>query len=137
MTIGERIKNIMDRNQMTAYSLAKLIKKDKGTISNYINNRTKPNADFLEPFAELYNLNIQWLVTGEGPILTEKGYQIIEEQQLALEPRENFFTHNPKEMMDTIKNLNTLITMQQEQINRLYDYINELETELGKKKRIS
>lgn len=45
----------------------------KNEVSNYINRYRKPGADNLAAFAKA-GINVQWLLTGEGPqrVLNEK-----------------------------------------------------------------
>ena len=39
-------------------------------VSNYANNRTRPNADVMERFARV-GMNLNWLLTGDGPMRFE------------------------------------------------------------------
>ena len=67
MTVGERIEQFAKACFGTAREFGEAIGMSSQQVSNYANNRTRPNADVMERFARV-GMNLNWLLTGEGPM---------------------------------------------------------------------
>lgn len=68
--IGNRIKLI--RGKLTQSEFAKIAGVRKNYISNYETRDINPTADVLCNFAKNLNINIHWLLTGEGSMYYSK-----------------------------------------------------------------
>lgn len=66
MTFSERLHEMMIEKGITKYRLAKDMKISATTISNYLNNKTKPDLTKLEVLSEHLGVNRVWLLRGEG-----------------------------------------------------------------------
>ena len=68
MDIKDRIKMIMDHEQMTAAAFAESIGVAQATISHTLGDRNKyPSTDFIMRLHEKYNhISLDWLLTGKG-----------------------------------------------------------------------
>ena len=66
MDIMDRIKMIMDHEQMTAAAFAESIGVAQATISHTLGDRNKyPSTDFIMRLHEKYNhISLDWLLTG-------------------------------------------------------------------------
>lgn len=93
MDIKDRIKMIMEQEQMTAAAFAESIGVAQATISHTLGDRNKyPSTDFIMRLHEKYNhISLDWLLTGKGS-MTEKGENAIQK-----EPNYPLFaSENPK-----------------------------------------
>jgi transcriptional regulator with XRE-family HTH domain len=71
MSIGDRFKYLrMDRSQA---EFATLIGSTKQNISKYEMNSMMPGGEVLLRMAQVLNVNINWLLTGEGSAYIEAG----------------------------------------------------------------
>jgi len=70
-TIGDRLKQYIKQNfsNIKEFSMATGISQNQ--LSFYLNNVRIPGGEILKKFAET-GLNINWLLTGEGEMLTTK-----------------------------------------------------------------
>lgn len=66
MSFSERLLEVMNEKGYTKYRVAKALNMSATTISNYLNNKTKPDTTKLEVLSLLLGVNRNWLVTGEG-----------------------------------------------------------------------
>lgn len=64
MTIGERLKEARLSNKLTMSDVEKITNITKGNISSFENNRFKPSAEPLVLLSKLYNVSIDWILTG-------------------------------------------------------------------------
>ena len=71
MDIKDRIKMIMDHEQMTAAAFAESIGVAQATISHTLGDRNKyPSTDFIMRLHEKYNhISLDWLLTGKGNMM--------------------------------------------------------------------
>jgi transcriptional regulator with XRE-family HTH domain len=67
VAIGERIKFLLTSLRMSARAFSQALELSDSTVNNYIAKGTMPGADVIEKIALTYsNVNIVWLVTGQG-----------------------------------------------------------------------
>lgn len=66
MTFSERLHQMMLEKGFTKYRLSKDLKISATTISNYLNNKTKPDMTKLEVLSDHLGVNRAWLLHGEG-----------------------------------------------------------------------
>lgn len=92
---GERIKTLLEARGLSQRELATSLGFSPGYVSDILRGRTKPSLEFLKRVSKEYDVTIDWLVTGKGPKLKEKGinrliFRVSEElrQKLCNEPPE-------------------------------------------------
>ena len=66
MSFSERLQEVMNEKGYTKYRVAKALNMSATTISNYLNNKTKPDTTKLEVLSHLLGVNRNWLGSGEG-----------------------------------------------------------------------
>jgi flavorubredoxin len=72
-TIGERLSEVIGSLNITNRKFAEAVGEHEAKISSYRRNMYKPSADTIVAIAETYrNLNIRWLLTGEGEMWREE-----------------------------------------------------------------
>lgn len=70
MEIKDRIKLIMDKENMNAGTFADSIGVQQSTLSHVINGRNRPSLDVVIKIHQRYNyVNIEWLLYGVGEML--------------------------------------------------------------------
>lgn len=63
---NKRLNHLMDRDGVTAYRVWKETAITKGTIANYLANRTNPNKANISLLASYFRVNEEWLLYGKG-----------------------------------------------------------------------
>lgn len=80
--LGARLKLVRKKLALSQIKMAKKMGVTQHTFSNYENLKRFPDSRFLHNLREFYNLNLNWLVSGDGPIFVkydkEKSEQIAE-----------------------------------------------------------
>lgn len=73
MDIKDRVKELMEYEQMTAAAFAESIGVSQATISHTLGDRNKnPSTDFIMRLHHRYKyVNLNWLLTGEGKMIIE------------------------------------------------------------------
>ena len=67
MSIKDRFKMIMDREQLTAGAFAESIDVAQATISHILSSRNNPSTEVILKLHKRYNdINLEWLLTGKG-----------------------------------------------------------------------
>ena len=73
MEIKDRIRSIMERENMTAGIFADSIGIQQSTLSHVINGRNRPSLDVIMKVHQKYNyVNLEWLLYGTGEMMDEK-----------------------------------------------------------------
>lgn len=78
----ERLQTILNLEKLSAAQMASLLMIQRSTLSNLLSGRNNPSYDFiLAIMTKLPNLNIEWLLRGEGrpyknPDLNFKGERL-------------------------------------------------------------
>lgn len=65
MTFGARLKKARNSKRLTQHQVARLLGLNFTTISKYENDKSQPDNEILQKLAELYDVSIDWLLTGE------------------------------------------------------------------------
>lgn len=66
-TIGTRLREYLQRRNLTQEEFSRLTKISKQTINNVVGDKTAPSGDVLiRMSAEYRDLSLNWLVSGEG-----------------------------------------------------------------------
>lgn len=66
MDFKDRLRSLLDRDNVTAYRIWKDTAITKGTIGNYLEGKTNPNKSNIALLAQYFDVNEEWLATGEG-----------------------------------------------------------------------
>jgi len=74
ITIGRRIAEALAMRGWKQADLARRMSVQRGTISNWINEKYEPNPESLERLAEVLNVNTAWLAGYESPISRDNQY---------------------------------------------------------------
>jgi transcriptional regulator with XRE-family HTH domain len=64
--IGQRLKDLLEAQEMSNYQLAREIGKNDSTISRIINKNSKPHKETLRSICNVFRVNEKWLLTGRG-----------------------------------------------------------------------
>ncbi len=70
--IGRRIEKVRTHLGLNQVSFAKRLGTSQGVISNYEKGARAPSIKFLKNLREIFQVNINWLLTGEGPMFLEE-----------------------------------------------------------------
>lgn len=65
MTFGERLKQSRNRKQLTQSQVADRLGVDFTTISKYENDKSQPDNQTLRELASVYEVSLDWLLSGE------------------------------------------------------------------------
>ena len=91
-TFAKRLKEIMEENNETIYTIANILDLDKSSISRYINKKMKPKTTAIEILAKEFGVNPTWLM----------GYDVEKE----LESIKEILSKEEKEMLKNYRKLN-------------------------------
>lgn len=83
LSLGKRLKWIIKKLKLTAKEFSERCKISYRTLMQYLNDQRTPGANNLKPIAETFNINLHWLITGEGYPFVE---QVKESVEKASEP---------------------------------------------------
>ncbi|MFY0760238.1 helix-turn-helix transcriptional regulator [Metabacillus dongyingensis] len=73
MSLGERLKTLRKRNRWTLKEVAAKLKlSGHSTYSNWEYGRTEPDLDMLKNIAEMYEVTVEYLMTGESSIVHDE-----------------------------------------------------------------
>lgn len=81
MTLGKRLKKVLRKLNLTQIALAKQINISNVVINRYIKDKTMPDLNFLNKLATQLNININWLITGEGAMFPTRNIKQIGDQE--------------------------------------------------------
>lgn len=82
---GDRLKLLREIKRLTQDKLANLTQTSKGNISNYESNNRKPGSEFLSSLSKTYpDININWLLTGEGSMFLAEPCQQLSDSSIEL-----------------------------------------------------
>jgi transcriptional regulator with XRE-family HTH domain len=66
MSFGQRLKQARKEAKLTQEQVAKRLGLDYSTISKYENNHSEPDNETLAKMAEIYNVKVDYLITGRS-----------------------------------------------------------------------
>ncbi|MFW9872548.1 MAG: helix-turn-helix domain-containing protein [Candidatus Thorarchaeota archaeon] len=70
--IGNRIKYLREFLHLSQDQFAKKVGTHKQTISKYERGEQFPKVNMLNPWVDIFNVNLNWLLTGQGEMFLEK-----------------------------------------------------------------
>lgn len=65
-TIGDRIRIIMDANNLKQTGLAEALQVNQSSVSMWLSGRSKPSAQTIQQICDKYGYNRDWLANGVG-----------------------------------------------------------------------
>lgn len=68
MTIGERIKFIRKERKLNQIEFSRSINISQGRLSEIEKDICKPSADTLISMAQIYSVNLNWILLGKGSL---------------------------------------------------------------------
>ncbi|MBN1327174.1 MAG: LexA family transcriptional regulator [Candidatus Cloacimonetes bacterium] len=68
MALGERLQSLINKLGLTQTSLARSLSTSNVVVNRYINNKTIPDYNFLYKLNSAFNVSINWLISGDGPM---------------------------------------------------------------------
>lgn len=77
MTFGKRMRKVRNSLQLTQTEVAQALEMDFTTISKYENDNSQPNQEILQKLANLYQVSIDWLITGQASLIHHEEINII------------------------------------------------------------
>lgn len=90
----DRIKQLMDQQQMTQQEFAKFLDISPASLSNIFGGRTKPTLNIIEAIKQkIPNINLDWLMFGSGDMLIDAASRgSVPSGSEAVENSKGFFT---------------------------------------------
>lgn len=79
-SIGKRIKYIIDSKHLTQGEFARELNLPRQIVSNYVNDLAKPSYDFLYKLYKEININLNWLIVGEGGIYNQTPNEALKDE---------------------------------------------------------
>ncbi|MBB6633604.1 helix-turn-helix domain-containing protein [Cohnella thailandensis] len=98
MSFGSRLKQARNGKQWTQNQVADKLGIDFTTISKYENDRSQPDNDVLRELADIYEVSIDWLLTGE-----KKGNVGAENRLLVNGAEEPLTDEEAKHLLDSLE----------------------------------
>jgi SOS-response transcriptional repressors (RecA-mediated autopeptidases) len=80
MSVGKRLKQVLRKLDLTQVALSQQIEVSNVVINRYIKDKTMPDFNFLHKLANQLNININWLLTGEGTMFPTRSTKRIGER---------------------------------------------------------
>ena len=83
-TVNERLKFLIGALKLSARAFSAQLEISESSTRNYLDKGTKLNSDYLERIAYHFkNVNLNWLITGEGEIFTPATNSSISDESLS------------------------------------------------------
>lgn len=79
-TVGDRLKFIIESRHMSQGKFADFMGCPRQLISNYANNLSKPNWDFLTKLHNELKINLNWFITGFGEKINQTPNEALKEE---------------------------------------------------------
>lgn len=76
MTIGKRIKELKEKLRITSAEMAQELDIPVRTIGSYERDEAQAGAKFFNALLEKYNVNINWILTGNGEMFISSKTEI-------------------------------------------------------------
>lgn len=71
MSISKRIKQLRSEKKLSQVQFSKQLEVSQASVSQYENGTRSPDTAFLTKICERYEVNLNWLLTGSGPMFQE------------------------------------------------------------------
>ena len=81
-SIGKRLKWIIKKLGFTTKEFAETCNLSYRTLLQYANDQRKPGSENLKTIAETFNINLHWLITGQGyPFISVEGEKSLKKKR--------------------------------------------------------
>lgn len=84
MSINERLKQVIESKNLNIKEFSELSGIPYRSVQNYLRNEREPNVETLTKLKEMMNININWLLTGEGEMFQGLPSDELAEKEQAL-----------------------------------------------------
>ena len=81
MSLGKRLRQVLRKLDLTQVAIAERIGTSNVVINRYIKDKTMPDINFLNKLAMNFNININWLITGEGSMFPSRNVKQIGDRE--------------------------------------------------------
>jgi len=81
MSLGNRLKKVLRKLDITQTSLSKTLGISNVVINRYTKDKTMPDYNFLHKLTSAFNVNINWLLAGEGSMFLSENLRQIGDKQ--------------------------------------------------------
>ena len=121
-----RIQNIIDHYQLNKVKFAEKVGVSSGNVSDWYHDRSTPKTDVITKICENFNINANWLLTGNGTmLLTDQPKPELSAEDAALleDARAFIIKHQPKSIK--IPNINAPADRNPESVHKYkpLDYV--------------
>ena len=79
MSLGLRLKQAREKKKMSQKEVSKLIGVSISSLSGYETEYRDPDTDTLTELSKIYDVSVEWLLTGKVSKLSENESKILEE----------------------------------------------------------
>ncbi|MBC8481150.1 MAG: helix-turn-helix transcriptional regulator, partial [Planctomycetes bacterium] len=86
LTWYDRLKSVRKKTGLSQEVFAKEVTLSKQQVTRLETNNANPTPDFLKKLSELFDVNLNWFISGKGP---EKLSHVIDENDLVYYPTES------------------------------------------------
>lgn len=97
---GERLKNEIKKSNYTQKEISKLINVSEVTLVNYIKEKTMPDIKNLIEIANILNVKLQWLLTGDDKNNSDEEQEIIDMYNCLTYENKIIAKHEIKKLID-------------------------------------
>ncbi len=87
-TIGQRIRYARKMSKLSLTDVKEMTGLSTGNLSELENDKFAPSANALISFRKVFNVNVDWILTGQPPMALSKCESVKEEQSLYLSEKE-------------------------------------------------
>ena len=84
MSISERLKQVVEAKSLNIKEFSEISTIPYRSIQNYLRNEREPNVEALIKLKDTMNININWLLTGEGKMFQGLPSDELAEKEQAL-----------------------------------------------------
>jgi len=89
LAVKERVKEVLKNSKISINKLSVLINLPQKTLNNQISGDSAMGINVIQAISDYYNININWLLTGEGEMLKHPTQNIIHEY--GIDYKEKYF----------------------------------------------
>lgn len=122
--MNNRIKEILEHYKISASKFAETLNTQPSSISHILSGRNKPSVDLLEKIALNFNrINMSWLVTGNGDMLTKENIPYFEDELTAPPLPHNIKLKKEEKSEDLFSQINSeKLTSNTQDINNVINH---------------
>ena len=103
--LGKRLKTLRETLGITQKELARTLGVSEMTIRRYEANKFQPDAEVLSKLAKAYNINLHWLLTGEGEMFIKREHKTPTEKASIVPELASFLALLPEEQQKQLASI--------------------------------